>query len=147
MPTGTKLAFVTFDGAEAQAFLYERAARRLSPLPGFPMSGPKKPQFDGPAPRTFQSVGAARSAIDPKTDREHALEGEFVAGVAESLEALRTKNVFNTLIVAAPPRPLGLWRERAADALRAVVRTEVAKNYAGRDASTLVAVVEDALLG
>lgn len=147
MPTGTKLAFVTFDGAEAQAFLYERAARRLSPLPGFPMSGPKKPQFYGPAPRTFQSVGAARSAIDPKTDREHAMEGEFVASVAESLEALRIKNVFAQLLVAAPPRPLGLWRERAAASLRAVVRSEVTKNYAGRDANTLIAVVEDALLG
>jgi protein required for attachment to host cells len=147
MPTGRRLAFAAFDGASAQAFLYERAERRLAPLPGFPKAGAKKPQFSDSAPRSFQSEGAARSAIDPKTDPERELETRFVGDVADALEALRIQKAFSTLVVAAPPRALGAWRERAPGALRALVKVEIAKNYAGRDAKDLPALIEDAMLG
>lgn len=147
MPTGRRLAFAAFDGASAQAFLYERTERRLAPLPGFPKAGAKKPQFNDSAPRSFQSEGGARSAIDPRTDPEREIETRFVGEVADALEALRVQKAFNSLVVAAPPRALGAWRDRAPEALRALVKAEISKNYAGRDARDLPAVIEDALLG
>ena len=147
MPHRSKTAFVTFDGARAEAFLYERAEGRLAPLEGFPMAGPKKPDVERPPGRSFQSFSQARSAVDTRSDPEKLVERAFVAGVAEALAALRARKAFGSLVVAAAPRALGFWRETAPPDLAAAVRKELAKDYAGQGEKALVAVVEEAMLG
>lgn len=140
-----KTAFATFDGANAQAFIFERGEKKLSPMPGFPMSGPKKPVFEDVRPRTFESVGSARSATEKKSDPEQLLERDFVIAVATKLEALRCDDAFGRLIVAAGPRALGYWRKAAPAKLAAATTRELAKDYAGMDANALLPLIEEAL--
>lgn len=143
----SKTAFATFDGAAARAFVYERAEKRLAPLPGFPMEGDRKPEFDDKRPRSFQSAGAGRSAIEPQTDPEKHLERRFVCDVAAQLEALRGKKLFDRLIVSAGPRALGYWRETAPKQLAAIVKTELAADHVRTDDAALVSVVEESFFG
>ncbi len=147
MPPKSKTVFATFDGAAARAFLYDRANKKLSPLPGFPMEGDRKPEFEDKRPRSFQSAGVGRSAIEPQTDPEKQLERRFVSDVAARLETLRAKKSFDRLIVSAAPRALGYWREAAPKELAAVVRTELAADHVRTDEASLVSVVEDAFFG
>ncbi|MBB5519774.1 host attachment protein [Amphiplicatus metriothermophilus] len=140
-------AFATFDGASARAYIYERAKKRLTPLDGFPLEGARKPEFDSERPRVFQSVGEMRSAVEPQTDPEKELERAFVAGVARRLEAVRSKGGFDRLIVAAPPRVLGYWREVAPSSLVSVVKNEVTGDYVNKDEVSLLPIVEDAFWG
>ena len=141
-----KTAFATFDGAAARAFLYHRAEGRLEPLPGFPMEGPKKPDFQSQQGRVFNSADNRRSAAEPPSDPEKEIEQSFVAEVAARLDGLREKGAFDSLIVAAPPRPLGYWRVAAPKPLAEAVRSELAHDYAHLDAPALLPLVEKAFL-
>ena len=140
-------AFATFNGASAVAFIYERAAKRLTPLAGFPLEGDRKPAFDDDRGRVFKSFSARRSAAEPPTDPEKELERGFVDTVAKRLEGLRAAGAFDRLIVAATPRALGYWRDVATASLAAAVRREVAGDYVKSDEATLLKVVEEAFLG
>lgn len=139
-----KTAFATFDGAAARAFLYERAEKRLTALPGFPMTGKKKPEFSDRKGRLFSSADDRRSAAEPPSDPEKLLEREFVAEVARKLEDLKARKTFDRLIVAAGPRALGFWREIAAKELAASVKIELASDYAHLDETALLPLVENA---
>ena len=147
MPTKHKFAFATFDGAAAQAFLVERADRRLTPLAGFPMAGEKKPEFSDQPGRAFSSADQRRSAAEPRSDHEKLIEREFVQKVAARLEELRSQKEFEKLIVAAGPRALGYWRDVAPAALSGVVAKELASDYATMDQNALMPHVERALEG
>jgi protein required for attachment to host cells len=142
----SKTAFATFNGAVARAFLYDRAAKKLTPLAGFPMEGDRKPEFDDRAGRLFQSFSDRRSAAEPKTNPEKGLERQFVQAVASRLDELRETGAFNRLIVAATPRALGFWRESVPQALAAAVRTEVAADHVNSDDGTLLKTIENAIL-
>lgn len=143
----SRTVFATFDGAAARAFFYDRANKRLSPLPGFPMEGDRKPEFDDKRPRSFQSAGTGRSAVEPQTDPEKLLERQFVSAVAARLEKLRASKSFDRLIVSAGPRALGYWRETAPKELAATVKTELAADHVRTGDTALVSVVEEAFFG
>lgn len=145
MPTRT--AFATFDGAEARAYLYHRGEQRLVTLPGFPMSGQKKPDFESDRGRLFNSVDDRRSAAEPPSDPEKLIEKDFVCEVARRLDGLRGKEAFDKLIVAAAPRALGYWRETAPKDLAASVTSELANDYAHFDEQSLLPIVEKAFWG
>jgi len=142
-----KTAFATFDGAAARAYLYERAAKRLTLLPGFPMTGQKKPEFSDQQGRMFSSADDRRSAAEPPSDPEQLIERRFVADVAKKLEVLKAKKAFDRLIVAAGPRALGYWRETAPKELAASVKREVVSDYAHLDETALLPLVENAFWG
>ena len=142
-----KTAFATFDGAAARAYLYERAAKRLTLLPGFPMTGQKKPEFTDRPTRVVESLDGRRSGIEPQTDPEKELERRFVADVARKLDGLKAKKTFDRLIVAAGPRALGYWRETAPKELAASVKREVVSDYAHLDETALLPLVENAFWG
>jgi protein required for attachment to host cells len=145
MPARQKTAFATFDGAEAHAYLYERAAKRLTALPGFPLSGDRKLQFRDQRPREFSSGGSQRNAIEPQTDPEKNMERAFVAEVAKQLEALRTQKAFGALVVSAAPRALGYWRDVAPSSLREATTKELNGDYSNTPQAELVAIIEKAL--
>lgn len=145
MPMKTRTAFATFNGAAAQAFIFDRESKRLTPLPGFPMAGEKKPEFSYDKGRVFNSADDRRSAAEPRSDHEHLLERGFVAKVADILEGLRKDDAFDKLVVSAGPRALGYWREVAPEKLSAVVGKELDSDFASMDPNALVPHVEKAL--
>lgn len=147
MPFKPKTAFATFNGAAAQAFIYERSSKRLTPLAGFPMSGQKKPEFSCQPGRMFSPSDGRRSSAEPPSDHEKLLERDFVSDVAQRLDKLREKRAFDRLIVAAGPTALGFWRNVAPAPLSAVVDREFDSDYAAMDLQSLLPLVEKAFRG
>lgn len=145
MPLSKKTAILTFNGAEANAWLYDRPAKTLVALAGFPLSGERKPVFRDQRPRSQASVGARRAAIEPMNDPEKEMERQFVGEVAATIADHLSKGEFSRLIVAASPRALGYWREVAPRDVAAAVWKELPKDYVGFDKGTMVDAVEELL--
>lgn len=77
--------------------------------------------------RAFSSVGGRRSAMEYRSDPVREETSAFVRTIIDELEARRGAGEFDALIVCAPPRLLGAIRDIMPEALKAVVRSEVAK--------------------
>ena len=137
-------ALVTFNGAGARAFIYDRTGPKLTALAGFPMAGDRKPELEDRPGRVFQSFSARRSATEPASDPEQQLEREFVTSVAGQLSRLADERAFDHLIVAATPRALGYWREVAAKSLTSAVRAELTADHVNSDDKTLLKFAEHA---
>lgn len=61
-------------------------------------------------PRSFDRVGAGRHAMDKGRSLHEAEEEKFLKRVAERIGEADKQNQFDHLIIAAPPRALGLLR-------------------------------------
>ena len=61
-------------------------------------------------PRTQESVGGARHAIEPHTSVEDKVSLEFARELAERLEHGRVDHAYDELVLVAAPRFLGLLR-------------------------------------
>ena len=70
-------------------------------------------------PRTQESVGGARHAIEPHTSVEDKVSLEFARELAERLEHGRVDHAYDELVLVAAPRFLGV--------LRATIGHEVSK--------------------
>ena len=78
--------------------------------------------------RVFATVGERRAATEP-TDFHTLAEETFLKGLAAHLEKGVAENRIRALILAAPPRALGVLRETLAPSVRKVVRHEIEKDY------------------
>src|SRR5579863_1530020 len=79
--------------------------------------------------RVYQSHGSARSAIE-QTDWHGRNESAFIAKVAEKLDHAVQKHSLKHLVVAAPPRALGVLREKMTPRVSALVLAEIGKDLA-----------------
>ncbi|MGB3866309.1 MAG: host attachment family protein [Xanthobacteraceae bacterium] len=84
-----------------------------------------------PPGRSYQSVGAHRSAVE-QTDMHDEAERAFLRDLAERLNKVALAGDAKTLIVVAPPRALGMIREVYSPALRGVIVGEIAKDVVNR---------------
>lgn len=66
---------------------------------------------DEPLPRTHESQGAARHAIEPHTTQREKYEHQFAHGLAEMLVDAHAQRQFEQLFLVAPPRFMGVLRE------------------------------------
>jgi len=80
--------------------------------------------------RTTGSVGNMRSAMD-QTDWHERAEQAFLQDLAKRLDVAVTSGAAKSLIIAAPPRALGILRAAYTPALREAVRAEVDKDLVG----------------
>ncbi|HVV63155.1 MAG TPA: host attachment protein [Pseudolabrys sp.] len=78
--------------------------------------------------RAMSSNGTARSAVQ-QTDWHEQAEREFLADLAKRLDAAVTAGEVKSIIVAAPPRALGMIRAAYTPVLRGAVRAEMDKDY------------------
>lgn len=77
--------------------------------------------------RSFQSVGAARSAME-QTDWHRQEEERFLAKLAARLDAAVQAGETKSLVIAAPPRALGVLRQAYTQGLRSALRAEIDKD-------------------
>lgn len=77
-------------------------------------------------PRTFESQGAARHAIEPKSDPHRELKRHFAEDLAEELESIAQNEKIESLVIAAAPTTLGDLRNALSPHLRSLVRAEAA---------------------
>lgn len=87
--------------------------------------------------RRFANAGPRRHGMsDPvRWKDEHA--GRFAREVGQRLEQARSAHAFDRLILAAPPKFLGLLREELAPGTEAVVTHEFDKNWVHDDAKKI----------
>jgi protein required for attachment to host cells len=77
--------------------------------------------------RSIQSVGAGRSAME-QTDWHDQAEDRFLARLVERLDAAVKAGETKSLVIAAPPRALGMIRQHYSQNLRRALRTEIDKD-------------------
>jgi protein required for attachment to host cells len=137
-----KTWIATFNGAECRVFEYEGAPRRLVEVDGAHLSGAHKPDFADRATRVFSSASPRRSAAEPRTDAERALEDAFVAEVAEFLALAAKAESFDDLVIAAGPRALGAFRKAAPKTVSDRVKRELHADLVGSSPPEILAAVQ-----
>ncbi|TWB25029.1 baeRF12 domain-containing protein [Nitrospirillum bahiense] len=72
-------------------------------------------------------MGTVRSATE-ETDWQEQAEAEFLAHVAQHLDTMVQAGTVGRMVLAAPPRALGILRKHLTPATRDVIVAEVAKD-------------------
>ena len=80
--------------------------------------------------RSHSSVGNGRSAVG-QTDWHDQAEQEFLTALAKRLDKAAQAGEVRGIVLVASPRALGMIRPQLSAAVAALVRSEVAKDYAG----------------
>ena len=88
-------------------------------------------------PRSFDRFGAGRHAMDKGRDLHEAEEEKFLKRVAERVGEGEKRKAFDHLVIAAPPRALGLLRNMLPAAAQSRIRAETAKDLLDEDAPKL----------
>ena len=119
---------VVFDGAKARFFKFQAdghlrpSAEMQSGLHRF-----TREQVSDKQGRAFSSVGGMHHAYEPKHDPHKMEKHDFVHSLAETLDDAYDQGAYRHLIVVAPERSLGEFRDLASPRLRGLVTQEVPK--------------------
>lgn len=124
---------VVCDGAKALIFRNEGDAEllnlKLVEVIAEPHALSRDLGTDRPG-RVYQSHGSARSTVEAPDFHSEA-EAAFLAGIVDHLDKAVREHSVRHLVLVAPPKALGLLRQRLTPALRAIVTAEVDKDLAG----------------
>jgi len=91
--------------------------------------------------RSFDSLGGQRHAMEPHSDPQ-AVEGRrFVAAIADELLQARRAQLYDRLVLVAPPRALGELRPLLHQEVTAVVAAELALDLTRTPAKQLEALL------
>jgi len=131
--------FLLADGRRARVLIEERRGASLEAPDEWDMEISEDDLYDPQdrAPRSFSSVGAARSAMDKGRNLHDAEEAKFLKRLAERLGEAEKGRRFEHLVIAAPPRALGTLRELLPQSVQARIRAETPKDLLDEDAPKL----------
>jgi protein required for attachment to host cells len=79
-------------------------------------------------PRTQESIGSARHVIEPHTSPEEKISAKFAREISEALERGRTDWRYDRLILAAPPRFMGVLQHALSKHVRSLVTAQLCKD-------------------
>lgn len=131
--------FLVADGRRARVLIEPRRGATLQEPSDWAMEiGPDElydPQ-DRP-PRGFDAVGAGRHAVDRGRNLHEAEEEKFLRRVATRIGEAEKQKAFDHLVIAAPPRALGLLRASLPQAAQTRIRAETPKDLLDEDATKL----------
>lgn len=83
--------------------------------------------------RRFGGTDGNRHAVDGERSTERHESEQFAKAVARTLDAARTRQEFDRLVLIAAPRMLGLLRDALPEPCRSVVAAEIAKDLVNHD--------------
>jgi len=95
-------------------------------------------------PRTQESVGSARHAIEPRTTRRDKSTKAFAHLIASELMEAHAHHRYERLFLVAPPHFLGALREQLGDLDAASVAGELGSDLASLSKAELIQHVQDA---
>lgn len=131
--------FLIADGRRARVLVERGRGADLEELPEWAVTiGAEdlyEPQ-DRP-PRSFDRVGAGRHAMDKGRSLHEQEEEKFLKRLADRVGEAEKDGVLEHVVIAAPPRALGILRSQFSDGVRARIRSEVAKDLLDEDAPAL----------
>lgn len=131
--------FLVADGRRARVLLERRRGADLEELDQWRLTiGPEDlSDLQDRAPRSFDRVGSGRHAMDGGTDPHEQEEEKFLKRLADRINEAEQNSQFRHLVVAAPPRALGLLRNFVTPGVSARIRAETPKDLLGEDARDL----------
>ena len=83
--------------------------------------------LDRPA-RVKESANAARHAVEPRRDLHEAAKEDFIALVAEDIEAGHGRDQFDRLVLIAPPRVLTELKQKLSKPIAKMVVSDLQKD-------------------
>lgn len=92
--------------------------------------------------RSFQSVGARRSAVG-QTDWHDQAEQRFLADVAARLDRAAAGGEFEKVTLVAPPRALGMIRSALSATAKGAIGAELAKDYVMKPVDEITKLLSD----
>ncbi len=119
------------DGARARLVAAEGHGKSLQLVEKLELSAGHRPNrelLDDKPSRVFESHGATRHSVEPKSDPHRELKRDFAQELAEVLDASLDKHEFDKLVVVASPVTLGDLRRALSEAVKAAVIAEVSKD-------------------
>lgn len=114
MPPPTTTWILIADAAHGKVFETIGLGNRLAPVPSFQFEQDIPAAHDlerDRPPRSYDSVGDSRHAMEPRSDPRRKLKRAFAEMLAERLDAAVRSGVFDRLVVVAPPAMLGDLRD------------------------------------
>jgi len=116
------------DGGQAYVVERKSAAAGLKKVPGLKFDGPRKLSreigTDKPG-RAFSSVGTNRAAYDDDKRLAREAEEKFLKSMVAKLDQGLKDGAFERLVLAAPPRVLGVLRKQLSPRLAKTVWGEI----------------------
>lgn len=98
---------------------------------------PKGTRGDTRPPRSIESVGGARHAIEPHTTPEEKSMAVFSREIGDFLEQARVGRRFERLTIVAPPRFLGALRAALSPSTSDLIAQEIGRDLSGLDMSEI----------
>jgi protein required for attachment to host cells len=123
---------VVADGGQARILVYERPGNGVRQLPDTSFSDPHLPTHEimtDRQPRTQESVGSARHAIEPKIDPHELRKKQFLTQLTAHLEKSAQRGDFEHLVIVAPATALGELRKDFSPLLNQRLSAEFVHDY------------------
>lgn len=127
----TRTLILVADGQRSRALMSEGPSSRLQEVPEFVHENPLPRTSDlvtDRLPRTHDSVGQGRHAVEPHSDPHRELKASFAVALAKELDRLALAKAYDRVVLVAPPAFLGDLRHAISAHVRALIHGEVAKD-------------------
>lgn len=134
---------LTADAGKATVWEWSSKPGPLTPVPDFNLIAEDTRGFardlksDRPG-RSFASVGARRSAMEPPNDPHDLAKARFMKQISDSLESAARDRRFSQLVIMAPPQMLGVLRQELSDTVRRTIATEIDKDLTKADPAQIL---------
>ncbi len=139
MKLGTGTLLVLADGQKAAFFRNQgyNGQIRLKQLQSFSFENLPSHELGWDRPgRAFARYGSSRSAFEI-VDAHEVEEARFLHDIAEAIESELLAGAYNSLVLMAPPKALGLLQEVLRPEIRKKVDLAVPKDYTNTPISDL----------
>lgn len=129
--------FLVADGRRARLLCEERRGAALTEPWSMEIGEEDTYDPQDRPPRSFDRVGAGRHAMDKGRSLHEQEEENFLKRVAQRVTDAEKQGEFDHLVIAAPPRALGLLREKLANAVQARILADTPKDLVDENAEQL----------
>ena len=139
---------VVADGAKARILLYKPRHKGVQQLPDGEFHDPHLSTHDLVTDRQLrvhESVGAARHAVEPRTDPHKQREEQFLARLAAHLEQAGRRDEFEHLVVVAPATAMGELRKDFGPHLQKRLFAEIVHDYTHQSNDYIYQHIKDSL--
>jgi protein required for attachment to host cells len=127
------------DGRRARVLVEQRRGASLEEPADLSMEINEEDLYDPQdrPPRSFDRAGAGRHAMDKGRSLHEQEEENFLKRVAHRIGDAEKHNQFDYLVIAAPPRALGLLRNMLPAGAKSRIRADLSKDLLGESVPQL----------